>query len=371
MCYKEEVLQEIIDREYAGNVDEVLEHINTCSKCKSTFEALKEQDEFVEKALQTNMAIPPRSSIDLSLNENKRRFFEMNKKAKKWGTIAASIVLCSGLFLAEPVRGAAQDILNMFRVQEVKSLSISGSDIREIGDLFEKGKGAKELGEFGKFEIASQEEIYSFENIKGPEEIKEKVPHAKLLNLPSDFRYVYGAYNPKTDVTMTLDVKKINDLLTYLGEKAKLPEGIDNKPFTLHTSNNLSYSVTKNTENINRREKYISVVQMDAPTLEIPENVSQKELIDALFSASFLPENLKNQLMGIGDLTSTLPVPYDEEREISKEISIHGQKGILIENKDQKDYSGFRLCFKENNTVYFIEGDIPFEEALSYIENMQ
>lgn len=376
MCYDIEILQQIIDNAYQGDVQEVLAHIKICPTCKESFERLKMEDRIVGKVLERGMVIPSRrpigeSSIGTIKNKKKRGIFEMNTAKKRFAAVAAGLVLCGGLFFFEPVRAKAQDLLKMFRVDEITGISISQSDIDEINRLFENGKGAKEIENFGRIEVTSDDERYTFENLSGPSKIKEKMPSAKLIPQTAKFTYEYASIIPKTDVSIELDVNKMNDFLEYVGEKNKLPMAMHQKTFSIHTKDVLHYNIVSRSEEENRSSKYISITQMEAPVLEIPNDVDERELLDALFSMSFLPRNLKRQLMGINDLTSTLPIPYSANREIKKDIVVRGEKAILIESKEN-EYKYFRLFFKEGNTLYSIDANnCTVDEVLSLIESME
>lgn len=375
MCYEIDVLQEIIDNEYEEDVQEVLAHIKTCPTCSENYRKLKLKEEVLEEALQIGMVIPPRHpigkySINSIKNDEKRGLFRMNTVKRRWAAAAAGIIICSGLFFFEPVRAKAQDLLKMFRVQELTGISISQSDINEIERLFDDGKGAMDIQNFGRIEIASNEDNYQFEKLKGPDDIRQVMPSARLIMDTDNFIYDYASIDPNTAVTLTLDAYKINDFLEYLGETKKLSLDLHQKPFTIHTKDVLNYTLRDKNQSPGEKSKYISITQMDAPTLEIPRDVNQRDLTDTLFSLSFLPENLQNQLMGISDLT-TLPIPYSTDHEIKRNKVVRGQKAILIEPIKSK-YRFIRLYFKEQDTLYIVNAsNCSSQEVISLIEEME
>ena len=376
MCYEIEILQQIIDNAYEGDVQEVLAHIKICPVCRENFDKLREEDQIMEKVLQSSMIIPPRRPISKYAirtikNEKKRGNFKMNTAKKRFAAVAAGIVLCGGLFIFEPVRAKAQDLLKMFRVQEITGISISQSDIHEIDRLFEKGEGMKEIENFGRIEVTSDDERYSFDNLSDPSEIKKKMPSAKVIPQTTKFNYGYASIVPETNVILELDVNRVNDFLEYVGERNKLPMDIHQKTFTIHTEDVLNYSLVSRDMEEDKYPKHINITQMQTPTLEIPSDVDEKELLDALFSMSFLPSNLKRQLIGISDLTSTLPIPYSSDYEEKRDIVVRGEKAVLIESKE-REYKYFRLFFKEGNTLYSLDANnCTIDEVLPLIESME
>lgn len=372
MCYELEELQQIIDNTYEGDVNQVLAHIKACPKCREKFQKLKQQDKLIESVLQMDIIIPPRPTINVYTvdfkEKNKRRIFNMSKKTKKWSAVAAGIGLCGGLLLVEPVRTKAADLLKIFRMQEITSIAISQKDISEIDKIFSNGSGSKNIGDIMKIDVTSKDKESFIEAPKGEVDIKEKLSIDKVIKAPNGFVYEHVGKAPKADVTIKLDIDKTNDLLNYLGEKTKLPKSLDQKPFVIHFNEMVSYNFGEKTGNKEGERKYINVMEMNTPTVEIPNDVDEKQLIKSLFSMSFLPENLKNQFMKIDDLTSTIPVPYDVEHQTKEERNINGQKAIIIKDKDS-NYVNIYLQGKEK--LYMVNGNCTSDEMVSFIEEMK
>ncbi|MBB6218359.1 hypothetical protein HNQ80_004523 [Anaerosolibacter carboniphilus] len=369
MCYKIEVLQQIIDNEYEGDVQEALAHIETCPACKENFMELKESENVINKAFQMDMFIPPRPNIGMQLKNNEKRgIFQMGKIQRRFAAVAAGIILCGGVFFIEPIRVTANDLLKMFRVQEFKGISINQSDLQEIERLFREGEGAKDIENFGKIDVSFKSQGYKFKYPIETAEIKGKMPDAKLPVNTGDFVFENAAIEPQVNIELSLDVYKINDFLKYIGEDSEIPLILHEKPFVIHTKDVLSYAMTSSSGN---GKKSINIAQMEAPVLEIPGDIDEEELVDSLFSMNFLPKNIKNQLMAISDITSTLPVPYHGDRETKRDITVLGEKAILIEStKSTINY--LRLIFKKENKLYFINANnCSVDEVLSIVESME
>lgn len=372
MCYELEELQQIIDNNYEGEVNEVLAHIKACPECREKFQKLKQQDKLIESVFEMEMVIPPRRPINVCTvdfkEKNKRRIFNMSKKTKKWSAVAAGIALCGGLLFVEPVRTKAGELLKIFRMQKITSIAISQEDLSEIDKIFRDGSGSKNIENIMKIDVESKGKESFVEAPKGEADIKGKLAIDKVIKAPKGFVYEHVGKAPKADVTIKLDIDKTNDLLNYLGEKTKLPKALDQKPFVIHFNEVVSYNFTQKTGNKDKERKYISVMEMNTPTVEIPNDVDEKQLIKSLFSMSFLPENLKNQFMKIDDLTSTIPVPYDVEYQTKEDITVNGQKAIVIKNKNS-NYVNVYLQDKEK--LYIVNGNCTSDEMVSFIEEMK
>lgn len=371
MCYTPEILQQVIDNAYDGNEAEVMEHIKTCPACRKIYTELKESDSYVKNLLQQGMAQPSVPAFRTEKNIEKKvslkgRFNNMSKKTKYIASAAAALVLCTGLLTVNPVRAAASDFLKLFRVQDVKAVSINADDLQKMSNLFQNGKGNVNISDMLKMKADSSGQEKAVNNPTA-EAIKGLSKDAKLLKLPEGYNYRYASIEPKKDITIELNVKKANDFLGYLGEKSRFSENVGGKPFIIHTGNVLNYSITNGSKD---DRSYINVIQMDTPSYEVPDGVDFKGFISTVVSMNIMPENLKNQLMGIGDLASTIPFPYDEQREVKQDINVNGQNAIFIHGKDANSKE-FRICFKENNKLYIIDGFYPNDKVLQLINTME
>lgn len=292
----------------------------------------------------------------------------MKNIQKRLITISAGIILCGGILFVKPVRAMANDIFKIFRVQEVKGISISQDDLNEIDRLFQEGEGSKDIKNFGEIDVSYQSEGYEFKYPIKNTDIKSKMPTATLPVNNGEFAFETAKIEPQVDIKLSLDVHKINDFLKYIGEDSEIPLILHEKPFVIHTKDVLTYDMTSDSDN---GQKYINISQMEAPILEMPGDIDEEELAKSLFSMSFLPENIKKQLRAIGDITSTLPVPYSVDNETKKDITVLGEKAVLIQSK-QSENNYLRLTFKKNNKLYFINADnCSVDDVLSIVNSME
>lgn len=371
MCYKLEELQEIIDGNYKGDRDKALEHIKICPKCREKFQKLKQQEKLIESILQIDMKVPhPRCintyTVDFQ-KKNKGRIFAMSKKARKWSMVAAGLVLCGGLVLNKPMRTKAEDFLKIFRMQKMTSISINRQDISEIGRIFSNGTGSKNISDIIKIDVASKEKNISIEKPYKEEEIKQKLSLDKVVKAPKGFSYDCVSKNPKIDATLELNVDKVNDLLTYLGENTKLPKSLDKNPFNIHLKDSIAYDFSKTSKGVDDEKEYIQLIKTSTPTIEVPKNVDEKEIIKSLFSMNILPDNLKNQFIQINDLTSTIPIPYIEETQTKEEVNIKGEKAIVIKNKKDRYMT---VYLQEDNNLYIVSSNCSSKEVLEFMEEI-
>ncbi|WHH57910.1 hypothetical protein [Petroclostridium sp. X23] len=378
MCFEDNILQQVIDGEYRDDASKVYKHMEQCQKCRKAFARLKASEEFIRQRLEQDMAVPPvrefKNESLLSKKVYRRKgVIYMNTPLKRITAAAAAVAVCAGLLSFQPVRTYASEFLKIFRANEVQGISITQQDLSQIEKVFRDGQGKVDVENLISMEVSSESKGFTAKNITDFNEIKQKAPSAKLVKLPPEFQYESFGTQPETDMIMTLHVEKINDLLTYLGEETRLPQELNGKKFHIRTGNVVQYQVSNSKEQGNDNEEYkgFSLVQMDTPTLEIPDGVDAQELIDALFALQILPDNVRKQLQGISDISSTLPIPYDAEKQEKIEVTIQGQHGIALKSEDEK-YDRCDVVFKEGNQLYFAGGrGVTLEVLLQILETLE
>lgn len=350
-CYDDAVLQQVLDGSYDGDLQEIFEHMELCPACKKSFEQMKSDDAFISSSLSEGLQIPPANfehTLMLSKIQSKddKGARIMNSTYRKLAAAAAGLAIVGGLFAFEPVRAVAQDLLKVFRVENVETISISESDIYQIERAFNEGNGSVNMQDFGKVDVVSNEEGVTSKSISSLGEISSLMADAKLPQLPDSMKLDSHAYmHPEMDIRFELYAAKINEFLEYLGEKALVPDAISHKPFYVHTEKGISYSIIKNSGG------RIRVTQTKAPSLEIPSDVDEKALIKSMLSMKLIPQDLKNQLSAIDSLATTIPVVYNKDKETMENMTISGEKAVVISAKDGSYTS---ISLQKDGYLFFI-----------------
>ena len=373
MCYDKEIFQQIIDGEYEGNIEEVKEHIANCEKCKRNFEELQKTEIFINEKLNAGFKAPEMRKIDVEYQlfkfyKKERGRKNMNSKVRKLAAVAATLTIFMGAMSYQPIRVKAAELLNVFRVNEVKGISITDDNIRKIGDAFEKGEGKVDLQDFVFADVKSKEEPIQLSKTEiSKEAVKKYKQDAELIPINDSLEYDSMTIHPESDLTLKFNVAKVNDFLEYLGEDVKLPKEMDQKEFVIHAGKSISYNINSKKEQ--NEYKNINVMQTGTPTLTLPEGVNQKQMVDVLLSLKLLPQNIKEQLASIGDLTTTLPIPFSEEHQTKTDITIKGQKAILVQDKDSKSCN---VVFKKGDSLFTVFANgYSVQELTTLLEAME
>jgi len=353
MCYDEGILQAYLD----GELDEITsknieEHVKTCSTCRQKLEELKFINEFTANALKT-------SNIDLNeawmaFNEklgkenNKRKgvvyLFTKYKKA-----IAAALIVAfigaSAFF--PPLKNAEAKLLNIFRLNKMQVITITPDDMTQIQNQFYdrgiKNISLKDYGEIIKDGSSEGRQI-------SPDQLnKVKSELGYEIKLPADENFeIKHAYTSKIEgLEFILKVDKINDLIKTFGGTHLFPKELDRKPIIINFGKTLGMDLQK--KGSEKVQVVLDIVK--TPEIVVPEGVNVDKVIDALANLPFLPENIKRQIASVTDWKETLPIPMPMENNTeTKEITIRGNKGILIVEKSGPYF--VTLGWTENGVMY-------------------
>lgn len=292
-------------------------HLKTCSDCRLVLKELLLDLECARKLIdpwhkRAELAPVPdtRDAWDaISRQVLVRKRGNKYMKIKKWA-VACSLVLALGMVFTVPsLRAAAGNLLQVFRVDKVSSISISKDEIKQIGDAIKSGDPNIDFNNYGKFESIGQQ--FSSELT---------TQQVKTLSFP--VKLPEGAWDAPNRLTLdkfpemriTPRVEKINQLLTLLGSTELMPVSLDGKTFAIKTSD----MVTLKTPG------YV-LTQGPAPTVDAPGDVDINRLVQAILAIPIWPENVERQLRAIDDWQHTLVVPGEN----AQKVDINGVQGVL------------------------------------------
>ncbi|MCL6472321.1 MAG: zf-HC2 domain-containing protein [Firmicutes bacterium] len=365
MCYDEGMLQAYLDRELPGRKRwEIEAHIATCRACKSLLIELdiagKIAQEAVTSASQnlviSKMAIEEawhRLAGDRRFGtpSNMKGVFGMTGKLKTVLISVAAVAVVAVMFSFAPVRQAAADILNIFRVQRVQTINITQDDLRQMREAGRRG-GEVDIRNFGKFETTGFREprAATYADAKATVDFNLTIPES-----------IAGYNNPSFKISdesissFTLDVAKANELIKSFGGTKILPAELDGKKFTAKKPVAVVATYVK------EGTESLTIAQMRTPELILPNGVDAGEVRDVLLSLPILPDNVRSQLEAIKDWRYTLPIPSIDGS--SKEVTVNGVSGVFITPPKDAQVGENVLVWQKDGVVNAIAGRVDLASA--------
>lgn len=262
------------------------------------------------------------------------------------GKLAAFVIgaLLLGSLAFAPVRAVGAQVLGIFRVQRIQTISITQADIEKVGQVLADGDGTVSLESLGDVSV----EGASTEPSQTTMEVAREAVDFDL-KMPAG---VNGTPTVVLQEPMTLKFKlhvdKVNELLESYGATKLFSKSLDGKEFSIHMPATvvLAYPDAAAIKKMRSEESDpdvpaaedvalasdptlgIVVAQTRGPQLNVPPGINPLEIRDVLLGLPFLPDNVRRQLAGVQDWQNTLLIPNIEGT--SRDINIGGMSGVII-----------------------------------------
>jgi hypothetical protein len=310
---------------------DIANHLSGCAVCAARLTALREDSNFAARKLQglwenrDSAPVAGQQRVWQEIQFDKRG--ERRMKIKKFA-IAAVFILALGAVGSMPsVRTAAANLLQVFRVEQVDTLTMTPGDIQKIEQAIYSGQGnfdvedfgsIESIGESGSFKIESQDLAGLDFAVKAPTLTEEAATSYSLQKTP------VIEIRPKVD--------KVNELLKTLGSTYKLPAALDGQTCKFVMGDAL----------VSTYAEY-ELTQGPVPAVEVPDGVNVKEVAQAMVALPIWPDNVRNQLESVGDWEHTLLIPDENPQK----VRINGTSGVFL------DHAPFRaLIWQEDGILY-------------------
>ncbi|WP_018085267.1 anti-sigma factor family protein [Desulfurispora thermophila] len=372
MCYNAGTLQAYLDGELpVAQKQEVEQHLQSCPRCREQLGRLEENLAFARSCLadyavhvsripvQTGTAWQKLLAGEGVSDNNWRKGGTMLTRCKKAVTVAAGIALLGGAFSLQPVRGFAENLLQIFRVEKIQTVQVSADDLSQLRQHLEKSQGEFQLENLGEFKVAHR-----------PQNSKLTLAAAqKQAAFP--FRVIQG-YEPYVEYvnkeganqfSFKLRVDQANAILKALGGTYLLPEELNGREFTI-TLPDSYHTVYKDPQS----QSTFTYTQMPAPELVVPRGVDVAALRQALLELPFLPDNLRRQLAAVQDWQHTALIPVMEGQ--AREVEVDGTRGVYFSGQGEAAGTG-TLIWQKDGVSHMLHGHLSLEKCLELAEKLK
>ncbi len=249
---------------------------------------------------------------------------------KKRFIIPAVAVLLICAIMIPPVRAAAESMLSVFRVADVRTIRITVQDLQDMVTFMDREGTAA-------IEDAEAQEILTRLMEKAESEVKTLSDArdftAFSFSLPSALQdetpalYAAGSQSE----TVTLDTVKINEALSGLGATA-----------LVDSSYNGATIIVNSPPVIMAKYSEVLLAATQSVYFETPDDVLNS-LYTSFLGIPALPENLRVQLAGIDPGTRDVYLPVIEG--LGRETSLGGVTGYVYSSGDLAQVLGMMTGF--------------------------
>jgi hypothetical protein len=279
-------------------------------------------------------------------------------KSRKFVTAACAVLLVTACITVEPVKAAITSALSIFRVENVKGITITLADMQEIQNKLSSGQGEISLDKMGSIKMeGGQKRTSSQEDVKKLSDIAVTFPSALSGTTPT-----INVVEPRS-VDFTLNAKNVNEIMKTYGASKLLPDNIDGKTFKIDFTSIVSINYPIN-------GKSIEIIQTKSPQITVPEGVNVDEVYSAVVEMPIIPQNLQSQLKSIKDWKNTLYIPVVESK--ATEVDINGAKGYIATDKNNSESTPkTQVIWFNKGIIYSVSGEIDSNEILNIARSMR
>lgn len=366
-----------------------LAHLETCSQCQTRQRTLQTQSKLVADKLAFLSSAAKDLSPSASAAWHKYKEYELTKKETnmfrklfaspliKYGAPALLIII---LIVAMPgTRALASEILNLFRVQQVKVVSIDFTGMKELNGFYGKDVSQLISDSITMTKKSDNPVVASDANeASSLAGFNVRVPQAAT---PSQINVIDGS-----SFSLTIDRDKVQALLDEAGRgDLVLPKAIDGEKISVEIPSGVSISfgdcppissdgdgVDMNTDG-SARSRYpdcIILAEIPSPSVSAPASVDVAQLAQIGLEFSGMNSDEAKAFTDNVDWTSTLVVPIPRNASTNKQISVDGVTGTLIE-RPSDDAPEFVLIWVKDGIIYAIAGvGNNSEKALQLVNSL-
>lgn len=265
--------------------------------------------------------------------------------------LALLLLIFVTAFSFPPVRAAASDFLGLFRVQKFAAVSISPQQIAMLQQIADAGLSPGEL------QLAQEPQ---------PPQRVESLPQAiaasgltQVQTVPTlgepDRIYVTGGSNGRFQI----DLDGMRAILGAAGaDPALLPATLDDTDVELTLYPGIEQ----------RWANGVTLMQMESPVVEYPEQVDPALLGQALLQLLGLDADAAARLARQIDWTSTLLLPIPTDMATFDEVTVNGVSGVRINGLNGE---GSAVLWQKDGIVTLLLNEGSGQDALSLAESIE
>jgi len=275
----------------------------------------------------------------------------------------AVVVVLLGLLTLPPVRTFADQMLQVFRVQEVVFVPISDDRLAELENL--------DFDESTLFvgEPEVTQEMGEPTTVESPDAAAAAVGHpvATPAYMPDGVTLAEVLVSEQGTVSAQINAESAQQLLELLNiTDVTIPPELGEQPITVDIPATAMLHYTGD-------ERDIVLVQGNSPDVTLPDNVDLRQLGQALLRVLGMEQQQAANLSQQIDWSSTLVVPMREDIDTLQQVDINGANGLLVWGQRSEEGTHWQLYWQQGERFYVLHGTgyLSAEEIVSIATSVQ
>ena len=399
-CIERGTLRAKIDGELRGpELEEVDRHLATCADCRQALDAMAAAAGRVQRTLAPLAPLPGEIDEDARLALARFRARELPAEpapeppagwfgrmfGQRWAMASgAALAVCALAFSFSfaPVRGWAEHVLSMLRVEKVEVVPISAA----LPDVQTQQRASKMLGQLISDNVVvtmpagKPQDVSSAEEASRLAGFQVRVPTAR-----SDAPHL--TVESEQAFHLTLNRDRLQSIFDELGRSdIQLPSSVDGAEVAVHIPKGVivRYGQTPDLpkdasdEQLNEALKaaassnFVVLSQIPSPTVSVPPSLNVAQVAEAGLELAGLSPAEAHDFVQSVDWTSTLVIPVPRQDGSFQKEPVDGVEGTLISMPPTgKRPAGYSLIWIKNGIIYSLSGSGDAGESLTLADSLQ
>lgn len=394
MCYEDGLLVAYLDGEVDKPTREsIAAHVRICARCAAALNRLETERTTATDALTTLLAASAQESADA---ERTWRTYAaapdrseqtpaadppaaglLHRVGRGRIAVAAAVLAVAASLSFAPVRGFAADLLKVFRIQRVQTITLSDADMEQMSATLSRGEGHLDLKSLGDVWVEGARETTTVTLSQAQQKVGFPIVLPQGLDTEPRLEL-----QPARTIKFKLNVDAVNELLTSYGSSETFPKTIDGKVFSVTMPAAVLATYADDTSGddaapYTSARAVVVAAQGRSPELAVPDGVNAAELRDVLISLPIIPESVRKQLSAVTDWEHTLIIP--NVRGSARETTIEGVPAVVIAPPKPVDGTtprtdrparGAGVIWNQDGVVRGVGGTIDEDAAIRVAKTM-
>lgn len=260
-------------------------------------------------------------------------------RLRRWLAPAAAVIVAAALLALPPVRAAADQLLQVFRVQTVVFVPISGERMQQLESLNFDGSSL----------FLAEPKIVN--EPAEPREVASATEAAATVGFPlAEPAGLTGSsykVNDRTIAELQVNVESARELLRLAGvDDVTIPDALGAQPITV----NMAPAVMAEYTGDGVRA---TLVQGSAPEVSLPDGVDLSQLGRAGLRVLGMAPEQADALSSQIDWSSTLIFPFPADLSTVRQVSVNGAPGLLTTGGGRGD-RGAQLYWQRGERFFVL-----------------
>jgi len=279
--------------------------------------------------------------------------------------VAVAVIVA--LFAFPSVRVSAQAMLDLFRVRKFAAVQFDPQRLEKLKSTV-KEDAALEVFDHEKLQEPGPPQYFTaLAPAAAVAGLQPLAPTILPFGLVADTVTVEG----EGSMRLTVNEPKLEALLQSLNlGDVQVPAGINGKSIEVHKPHVLVQRFVNGS-------RHAALVQARSPEVQVPAGLDVERLGEIGLRILGLDAGEAHRVATATDWRSTLVVPVPITASTFRQITVHGQPGLLVtttgapENGRRGNPNGSICLWTENDRVFGLMGNLPPDDVLQMAESVR